>query len=72
MKVIPVYFMEDHYGVPSHNEKPFMDILDKLLWLRKEKAFGSQNDYFDDFDVVGWTREGDDGTYRNRTCGFDY
>lgn len=56
----PCIFYGDYYGVPSHNEKPFMDILDKLLWLRKEKAFGSQNDYFDDFDVVGWTREGDD------------
>ena len=57
---LPCIFYGDYYGVPSHNEKPFMDILDKLLWLRKEKAFGSQNDYFDDFDVVGWTREGDD------------
>ena len=34
-------------------------VLDKLLRLRKKYAYGTQHDYFDDANVVGWTREGD-------------
>ena len=32
--------------------------LDKLLLLRKERAYGIQRDYFDHFNCIGFTREG--------------
>ena len=31
-----------------------------LIELRKEKAYGKQNDYFDNANCIGWTREGDE------------
>ena len=34
-------------------------IMNKLLKLRKKYAYGTQHDYFDHPDVVGFTREGD-------------
>lgn len=27
--------------------------------MRKYNAYGKQNDYFDDCNIIGWTREGD-------------
>ena len=33
--------------------------LDRLLQVRRDHAYGPQNDYFDHSDVVGWTRLGD-------------
>lgn len=41
-------------GIPTVIELPL------LLEVRRELAYGSQHDYFDDADVIGWTREGDD------------
>jgi alpha-amylase len=35
--------------------------LPALLKLRRERAYGIQRSYFDHSDIVGWTREGDDG-----------
>ena len=34
--------------------------LHKMLRARKNFAYGVQRDYFDHWDIVGWTREGDD------------
>jgi alpha-amylase len=34
-------------------------ILDKLLYARKNHAYGQQHSYMDHWDVIGWTREGD-------------
>jgi alpha-amylase len=34
--------------------------LDKLLWLRKNKAYGEQRDYFDHHNCIGWVRESED------------
>lgn len=31
-----------------------------MITIRKEKAYGKQNDYFDDQNCIGWTREGDE------------
>ena len=33
-------------------------LLDKLIKVRAEYAYGNQNDYFDDKNIIGWTREG--------------
>ena len=38
--------------------KTFLNII-KIIDLRKEKAYGKQNDYFDNPNCIGWTREGD-------------
>ena len=36
--------------------------LEKLLWLRKNKAWGEQRDYFDHGNCIGWLREGNETT----------
>lgn len=33
-------------------------VLDRLLALRRDLAYGTQRDYFDDPDVIAWSREG--------------
>lgn len=37
---------------------PMKDIIDKLMKARTECAYGTQHDYLDDHNMVGWTREG--------------
>ena len=39
---------------------PKVDDLEKLLFARNNHAFGTQRDYFDHANCIGWTREGDD------------
>lgn len=62
----PCVFYPDYYGanyndqgydiwLPSHRW-----IIDKLLEARKNYAYGEQYDYFDHWDIIGWTRLGDD------------
>lgn len=55
----PCVFYGDLYGIPHSNVEP-TNKLEDLIRLRKEKAYGNQNDYFDNNDFVGWTREGDE------------
>ena len=54
----PCVFYGDYYGIPHDNVEPIKD-LETLITLRKEKAYGKQNDYFDNPNCIGWTREGD-------------
>lgn len=54
----PCVFYGDYYGIP-HNGVSKCEALETLLMLRKEKAYGNQNDYFDHPNYIGWTREGD-------------
>ena len=54
---IPCVFYGDFYGIP-HDGIPPVTGLKKLLRLRRDYAYGEQNDYFDDASVVGFTREG--------------
>jgi alpha-amylase len=37
-----------------------VDELEKLLEARNKYAYGSQRDYFDHVNCIGWSREGDD------------
>jgi alpha-amylase len=67
----PCVFYADYYGseyedfgrdgnkhkIVMHSHKW---IIDKLLYARKEFAYGEQYDYFDHPNVVGWSRIGDD------------
>ncbi len=56
----PCLFYGDYKGIPSSKIKSKKTMLDKLLKLRKNKAYGYQHDYLDDPNCIGWTREGDD------------
>ncbi|MDU6523320.1 MAG: alpha-amylase family glycosyl hydrolase, partial [Enterococcus sp.] len=53
----PVIFWGDLYG--TENAEAVGDGLNALIKLREELVFGSQADYFDDPDVIGWTCTGD-------------
>ena len=55
----PCVFYGDYYGIPEKDVAPKDDILRKLLALRKYYAYGEQYDYFNDKNVVGFTRLGD-------------
>jgi len=55
----PSIFYGDYYGIPSKNIAPMKNKIDPLLLARKNFAYGTQHDYFDNADIVGWTREGD-------------
>lgn len=55
----PSVFYGDYKGIPSDKYKGFKSVLDKLMKLRKNKAYGAQHDYIDNRDCIGWTREGD-------------
>lgn len=55
----PCLFYGDYAGIPESKIEPMKSVLDKLLKLRKKNAYGPQHDYFDDPNVIGWTREGD-------------
>lgn len=55
----PCIFFGDYYGMPSQNFKGIRKDLDLILKVRKEYAYGKQNDYIDHPDIIGWTREGD-------------
>lgn len=56
----PCIFYGDYYGIPHNDIAPIKEILDKLMYLRLNYAYGKQNNYFDDCNIVGWTREGDE------------
>lgn len=56
----PCVFYGDYKGIPSAKIKSKKRELDKLIKLRKQKAYGPQHDYFDDPNCIGWTREGDE------------
>lgn len=54
----PCVFYGDYYGIP-HNNIAAVPGLKRLLRVRKRYAYGEQTDYFDDANVIGWTRAGD-------------
>jgi alpha-amylase len=53
----PTVFLGDYEGVPGKVANHSW-VIDKMLTGRKFHAYGVQNNYFDNSDVVGWTREG--------------
>ena len=54
----PCVFYGDYYGLETGG-KSFKDEIDKLMDARTLYAYGTQHDYMDDVNIVGWTREGD-------------
>ena len=55
----PCVFYGDYYGISKDSIEPVHE-LKTLINLRKEKAYGKQIDYFDNPNLIGWTREGDE------------
>lgn len=56
---IPVVFYGDLYGIPTEDIAPVGEELSVLLKTRRRLSYGPEIDYFDNEDVVGWTRTGD-------------
>lgn len=57
----PTVFYGDYYGLKGENPidgQP--EILDKLICVRKNYAYGEQVDYIDHANCIGWTRSGDE------------
>lgn len=58
---LPCVFYGDYYGISGEfAQESFKDVLDKLLDIRLNLAYGEQTDYFDDANCIGWTRQGKD------------
>lgn len=57
---LPCVFYGDLYGIPHDNVGAVGEKLEKLMKLRKTRAYGEEIDYFDDVNIVGWTRTGDE------------
>ncbi len=55
---VPCVFYGDLYGIPTARSIPIPRIR-TLVRVRKNYAYGEQHDYMDDYNIVGWTREGD-------------
>lgn len=55
----PCVFYGDYYGNNDHNLPCQKKVIDIMCKVRKEKVYGYQHDYFDHFDIIGWTLEGD-------------
>lgn len=60
---LPCVFYGDYYGISGEfAQESFQELLDKLLDIRLNLAYGEQTDYFDNANCIGWTRQGkDDG-----------
>ena len=60
---LPCVFYGDYYGISGEfAQESFQEVLDKLLDIRLNLAYGEQIDYLDDANCIGWTRQGkDDG-----------
>ena len=56
---LPCVFYGDYYGISGqYAQQDFKEVLDRLLTIRKDLAYGEQNDYFDDPNCIGWVRSG--------------
>ena len=56
----PCVFYGDYYGVSDSGKylKSYKAEIDNVMFARKKCAYGTQHDYLDDADTIGWTREG--------------
>lgn len=56
---IPCIFYSDLLGLPPQDIEPVAN-LNRLIRLRKMFAYGDETDYFDDDNIIGWVRNGDE------------
>ena len=57
---LPCIFYGDYYGIPTQNVNTKKDMLENLMKLRRDYAYGEQKDYFDHHDIIAWVRTGDE------------
>lgn len=57
---VPCVFYGDYYGIPHDGIDPVGPQLETMLRLRRDVALGEQTDYLDDFNIIGWTRAGEE------------
>ena len=62
---LPCIFYGDLYGIPTKQISSKKDLLEKLLYARNHFAYGTQTDYFNDPNIIGWVREGDSEHYKS-------
>ncbi|MDU1844028.1 alpha-amylase [Niallia alba] len=56
----PTIFYGDYFGISGeHPIEGKKAAIDPLLYVRKKKAYGPQDDYFDNPHVIGWVRHGE-------------
>ena len=56
---LPCVFYGDYYGISGqYAQEDFKEVLDRLLAIRKDLAYGEQTDYFGDANCIGWVRSG--------------
>lgn len=56
----PCIFYGDYYGITHDNINPISTTLDIFLYVRRHLCYGTQTDYFDDPNIIGWTLSGDE------------
>jgi alpha-amylase len=56
---LPCVFYTDYYGNPAYH-RPLVPNLGRLVKIRKYNAYGKQIDYFEDGNIIGWVRQGDE------------
>ena len=56
----PCVFYGDYFGISHDNINPISTTLDIFLYLRKNLCYGTQKDYLDNNNIIGWTLSGDD------------
>lgn len=57
----PCIFYGDYYGTGGENSQPgYKESIDKLAKIRKNFAYGNQDDYFHSSNLIGWVRHGNE------------
>ncbi len=57
----PCVFYGDYYKIAGeYNIEGQKDMIDNLMYIRKNYAYGDQTDYMESEKLIGWVRHGDD------------
>lgn len=56
----PCIFYGDYFGIEHDGIEGQQGMIDNLLWIRNNYAYGNQVDYFVEPQLIGWVRTGDE------------
>lgn len=56
----PCVFYGDYYGIDKNMIEGQKDVIDNLIEIRKKYNYGDQVDYFEEPQLIGWVRHGDE------------